>query len=244
MKVTCQYCNKKFDYEDKMGICPSCGHYIKSPHLAEAREVKVRTKKNRKIKISTIISILLILMMVGYFAVMRFMIYPQEREALYQKQKNAVPECAEINPNEKFLIKDVQFEIKDPLLFELEGIKPDEGYMYIEVPYSVYTSELPYSLTNSMTTYLNIDGNYIMPLSIFDFRESQDKDSVGMVNLRSAEISDVFEGTVSGRFVFLVPEGSHEYELNIYRKEQDIDNEYKPVSILESIYKISLKEVR
>jgi len=242
MKVICSKCKKKYNYEDYMGICPACGYYMRSAASAAPKQRKLVTGQQKRTVIKRMFTVILMLLMAGYYISARYIRLPRDIEAAYDYQKQADPELIAGMVDEIFYINGNDFEIGGLTDFEMEGIEAPEGWRYVQVPFQVFTNDLSYYQEEALLVYLYIDGYYAAPLSEYDFPEYGQSGSVASLNLNSETFYTYFEATLSGKFVFLIPEEIAEAKFYIYQSEADPDHT-KVATRLEYIYEFDMKGV-
>ncbi len=186
-------------------------------------------------------TITLVVIMILYAFFVQFVVMPYEWNKVYEAQKYEEVPYVPIRQGVKFLIGDTDFKIHKVEPFFTEEIAPPKGWKYIWVPYTVEKEMLRYDESIALKVFLEMGDNYVQPLNFYEFPEySLEAQGDGIAFLEKEAFQKYFKEGKSG-FVFLVPEESEEYVLNIYQHEINRQN---VVSKLEGVYQISLKEGR
>lgn len=244
-----------------MGLCPACGHYMTtsksaSPEIeldsddsqwiwAQAAvpvQKKLVTKQQKKNRIQWIFTVVLILLMVGYYLSVKYVRLPRDIKTAYDYQRQGESKVITGTVDEIFDINGSGIEIGGLTDFILEGIEAPKGWQYVQVPFQMFSDDLSYTQQDALLVYLYIDGYYAVPLSAYQFPEYEYSGSMGSLSLNSETFYTHFEATLYGKFVFLIPKEVTEAKFYIYQREAIPDYTRTAVR-LECIYEFDMKGV-
>lgn len=255
MKVRCEKCKTKFDYEACFGKCPACNRYM--PPRKKVRGEEGKTQKTEKVNVSeptgkikpikkeihkkkhtskmqfffsTIIISAIIGAMIGAFFY---------AEAEKEKATNKIRAAKQYTPVEAtlgnqqdgFYIKDSYVKVEEGMPYELEKIKLMNGFKYISFPYYM-EGKNDYSHRNYV--YLKIGELYIRPLDAYNLTEYEEVREV----LYNGDLQTYFTGG-TGYLVFAVPQETDQYEMYVQEIiEHDDDKEV----VANHLFSVQVKE--
>lgn len=245
MKVQCEKCNARFNYEKSMGICPKCNRYMQPKSIEEGGNKEankepnkvpnnepfngsnkdlrrehdiheVKTTSTKKRRITgKSAAAILLIGIIAAIPIYTYVKADKDIDKIYAERKYEKKPVLKEVQENGFDIATGHVKIADGQPIVKEHMRKIPGFVYLMVPYTMDGKD-DYDHPNQV--YLKVDGKYLTPLMEYELTESEEyTDDFITLNVRDSLLSG------GGNFIFAVPEGDHSYE--IFVQEQTVSKE-------------------